>query len=125
MTIPIPPPEEMPLPDPDALTFGEVFALKATTGIDVHSCTGTQQGAVLLFYALKQRDPKVQWSQLLQLTPSAANAHMLELADRLGREQAEAERLRNERANAAAVEQQLEELGEELPALEEPARDPS
>lgn len=125
MTIKIPPPEELPLPDPDELTFGEVFAIKAATGVDVLSDGGTEQAAALLWFALKQKDPKVEWRELLNLKPSVANGHMLALADRLTKEQAAAAELRNERDQAAAVKEQLRELGEEVPADPAPAKDPS
>lgn len=125
MTIKIPPPEELPLPDPDELTFGEVFAIKAATGVDVLTGDGTEQACALAWYALKQRDPKIEWRQMLDLKPATLNPHMLELAERITRTQQEAATLRGERDQAAAVNEQLRELGEEVPAQPAPAKDPS
>jgi hypothetical protein len=125
MTIHVPPPGELELSDPDELTFGEVFAIKAATGVDVLTDGGTEQACALLWFALKQRDSSIQWRQMLDLKPSVANEHMMALAERITKQQAEAERLRNERDEAAAVKDQLRELGEEVPADPAPAKDPS
>jgi hypothetical protein len=125
VTIQIPPVGELELTDPDEMTFGTVFAIKAATGIDVLTADGTEQAAALIWYALKQKDPTVEWRQMLDVKPSDANAHVMALAERLLKQQADAERLRNERDDAAAVRDQMRDLGEEVPADPAPAKDPS
>src|SRR5688500_19496339 len=115
MTLQIPPPGELELTDPDDFTFGEVFAIKAATGIDVLTAPGTEQGAALLWFALKQRDPKVTWGQILDVHPKEVAKHMDALVARITREQSESAELRAERDNVAAVAEQARALGEEVP----------
>lgn len=125
MTLQIPPAGELELADPDELTFGEVFAIKSATGIDVLSAPGTEQGAALLFFALRQRDPKVTWAQVLDVHPKVVAPHMDALVARIQRQQAESEKLRHQRDEVAAVAEQARDLGEEVPPEPEPAKDPS
>lgn len=113
------------LADPDELTFGEIFAIKAATGMDVLDLDGTTTVPALTWFALKQRDPKVQWSDVLQLKPTHLNPLARALTARLKAQKAKAEAQRAASDDAAAVLEQAEAMGEELPEAVEPEKDPT
>lgn len=117
--------EGLELADPDELTFGEIFAIKAATGMDVLDLDGTTTVPALTWYALKQRRPATTWSEVLQLKPTHLNPLASALTARITAEKAKAEAQRQASADAAAVLEQAEAMGEELPAAQEPEKDPT
>lgn len=123
MTLTIP--DDLELQDPDELTFGELFAVKAATGIDVSASSPGEWGAAMLWYALKQRGVAVQWGQILDLKPSVITPHINRLLKRVEADQAAAKERRDANDEAAAVADQMVEAGDALPDEVPPVKDPS
>lgn len=113
------------LADPDELTFGEIFAIKAATGLDVLELDGTTTVPALTWFALKQRDPNVKWSDVLQLKPPHLNPLAAALTARIAKQKAQAEAQRQASSDQAAALEQAEALGEELTPAVEPEKDPT
>ena len=117
-------PADLELSDVDELTYGEIFAIKAATGVDV-TAMEVEAGPALVWYALKQRDAATKWDDVKLFKPTDVAPLFKQLTERLQREALEAQKQRQATADAAAVADQAEAMGDPLPPLQEPATDPT
>ena len=120
-------PDDLELSDVDDLPYGQIFAIKAATGVDV-TAMEVEAGPALVWYALKQRDPNTSWEDVKLFLPKDIGHLFVQLRERLIRERLAAEAQRQATDDATAAAEQAELLGEVigdglLPS--EPVTDPT
>lgn len=126
--IDLPPADQLKLPLPDDLTLGELFAIRAATGVDVQEPeSAVEQIAALTWFALQPDGPS--WSQMLQLKPRDLEPYWADLQkrsrDRKLAEAAETAAAAQAREDAAALAEQAEALGEPATEPTPPTVDPT
>ncbi|MGZ0150677.1 hypothetical protein ACXJJ3_26705 [Kribbella sp. WER1] len=116
---------DVQLPDPDTLTFRQLWAIKAATGINPIECDASEQIAALYWYARQEAGRPIPWPEVQDMNPKRLIPLMDDLRDRVAAEQAAAEAIRSQRADAAALAEDLAALGEPAPVAAEPTTDPT
>jgi hypothetical protein len=127
---PLPPAADVPLTHPDDLTFGEVFAIKAATGIDpAMTLDASEQLLALLWFALRPTEHARSWPEMLELHGTDVTDWFAQLRELDAQRQAEQEAA----ADAAAEVEDAEAIaateravsGEPDPGPQKPGADPT